>query len=391
MVNMLLINIFIVLFAGGFSVLNMFLSSEDILFGIRIPSQKYLTPEVQKVRKGFLAGMAGITIIMLILAYVQFRLYPQWSLMFSINSPLIIVLVFLFIYFLSWKRAKELKEKNNWIITGKGYSHSPVSDWEAKVSKLAVLVNIPTLVIIIVLSILTLSLYHQLPVSTPVHFGPNMVPDGWVDKSYWSVLMLPLILFIVWLIMVFSSYLIVKQRITVNKKDPILSFAQQLVYKQHLLISYGFLNTIATLLIMPLHLIVLDLISPSSFGVYYNEAFSVGVFIAMLPMLVVYFCSGDRGRKLKLSPETLEYTKCLIQTPLDTEESDVELELDDDYFWKMGLFYYNPTDPSSIIENRFGVGISFNFARGWVKIITVIGLVVFILLYGLLTVKFLKL
>lgn len=389
MMNMLVINIFIVLFAGGFSILNMFLSSEDLLFGIRIPSQKQLTPEVQKIRKGFLVGMAGITIIMLILAYMQFRLYPQWSLMFAINSPLIIVLVFLFIYFFSWRRAKELKEKDNWMITEKGYSHSPVSNWEAKVSKLAVLVNIPTLVIIIVLSILTLSLYHQLPAFTPVHFGPNNVPDGWVDKSYWSVFMIPLILFIVWLIMVFSSYLIVKQRITVDKKDPILSFAQQLVYKQQMLISYGFLSTIVTILIMPLDLIVLDLISPSSFGVYYDKAFFVVLFIAVLPMLVVHFRSGDRGRKLKLSPETLEYTKCLIQTPLDTEEGDVEL--DDDHYWKMGLFYYNPTDPSSIIGNRFGVGISFNFARGWVKIITVIGLVVFILLYGLLTVTFLKL
>jgi uncharacterized membrane protein len=56
------------------------------------------------------------------------------------------------------------------------------------------LVNIPALFIIIVLSILTLNLYHQLPASIPVHFGPNAVPDGWVDKSYWSVFLIPLLL-----------------------------------------------------------------------------------------------------------------------------------------------------------------------------------------------------
>ena len=107
---MLAINILIVLFASGFNVLNMFLSSE-VLFGVRIPSQERLTSEVKEIRKGFLVGIAGITIIMLILACVQFRLYPQWSLMFSIYGPLIIVLMFLFIYFRSWKRAKELKKK----------------------------------------------------------------------------------------------------------------------------------------------------------------------------------------------------------------------------------------------------------------------------------------
>jgi len=384
----LAINIFIILFIGGFIVLNVFVTPKDILFGVRIPSEKQLIPEVKKIRKRFIIGMVGITIIMLILAYVQFRLYPRWSLMFSINSPLIILLVFLFIYFLSWKRAKELKENNNWKTSGKAYYHSPVSEWQAKMSKLAVLVNTPPLVIIIALSILTLKLYHQLPASIPVHFGPNAVPDGWVDKTYWSVFMIPMIIFFCWLVFVFSSYLIVKQKITIDKKDPILSFAQQLVYKQQMLISLGIANTIATILIMPFHLIVLDLISPSSFGVYYDKAFFGILFIAILPMLVVYFRSGERGQKLKLSPDTLNYVKHHIQTSLDTEE--VGMELDDDHFWKMGFFYYNPADPSSIIENRFGVGIGFNFARGWVKIATVIGLVSFIILYVLLTVTFLN-
>ena len=127
----LAINIFIILFIGGFIVLNVFVTPKDILFGVRIPSEKQLIPEVKKIRKRFIIGMVGITIIMLILAYVQFRLYPRWSLMFSINSPLIILLVFLFIYFLSWKRAKELKENNIWKTSGKAYYHSPVW-WQAK-------------------------------------------------------------------------------------------------------------------------------------------------------------------------------------------------------------------------------------------------------------------
>lgn len=387
---MLAINIFIVLFAGGFSVLNMFLSSEDLLFGVRIPSQERLTPEVKEIRKGFLVSMAGTTIIMLLLVCVQFHLYPQWSLLFSINGPLIIVLVFLFIYFCSWKRGKELKEKSNWMTPGKGYSHSSVSEWKAKENKLPMVVNIPTLVIIIALFILTFSLYHRPLATIPVHFGANGVPDAWADKSFWSVSQIPLILLFIWLVIVFSCYLVVKQRITIDEKDPILSYAQQCVYKQHLLISLGLMNIIATILIIPLQLIVLDLVSPSSLGVYNNNwGFTAGVFIAMLPMLIVYFRSGQGGRKLNLLPEALEFAsyEAVQNAPVDTEG---DMVLDDDQFWKMGLFYYNPADPSSIIENRFGVGTGFNFARGWVKIITIISLVVFILLYVLLTVLFLK-
>jgi hypothetical protein len=34
-----------------------------------------------------------------------------------------------------------------------------------------------------------------------------------------------------------------------------------------------------------------------------------------------------------------------------------------DECWKWGQFYYNPDDPSLLVERRFGIGYTFNFAR----------------------------
>lgn len=34
-----------------------------------------------------------------------------------------------------------------------------------------------------------------------------------------------------------------------------------------------------------------------------------------------------------------------------------------DACWKAGLFYYNPDDPALLVEKRFGIGYTFNFAR----------------------------
>jgi len=34
-----------------------------------------------------------------------------------------------------------------------------------------------------------------------------------------------------------------------------------------------------------------------------------------------------------------------------------------DKYWKLGLFYFNPEDPAVLIEKRFGLGYTFNFAR----------------------------
>jgi uncharacterized membrane protein len=37
--------------------------------------------------------------------------------------------------------------------------------------------------------------------------------------------------------------------------------------------------------------------------------------------------------------------------------------LDDDHKWVLGLFYYNPSDPSVFVEKRVGIGYTVNFAR----------------------------
>lgn len=39
-----------------------------------------------------------------------------------------------------------------------------------------------------------------------------------------------------------------------------------------------------------------------------------------------------------------------------------------DQHWKLGLFYFNPSDPALLVEKRFGVGYTLNFAqwRAWV-------------------------
>jgi uncharacterized membrane protein len=36
-----------------------------------------------------------------------------------------------------------------------------------------------------------------------------------------------------------------------------------------------------------------------------------------------------------------------------------------DACWKLGIFYFNPTDPAVFVAKRFGVGYTFNFANRW--------------------------
>jgi uncharacterized membrane protein len=77
-----------------------------------------------------------------------------------------------------------------------------------------------------------------------------------------------------------------------------------------------------------------------------------------------------------------------LNSQLDREFNDSGneklVDIDEDSFWKGGLFYYNKNDPSIFVEKRFGVGWTLNFAHpiGYVVIfvpllfILVIGFIV---------------
>jgi uncharacterized membrane protein len=43
-----------------------------------------------------------------------------------------------------------------------------------------------------------------------------------------------------------------------------------------------------------------------------------------------------------------------------------------DEHWKLGVFYYNPDDPALLVEKRFGIGYTMNFARPLSWLITVL-------------------
>ena len=42
---------------------------------------------------------------------------------------------------------------------------------------------------------------------------------------------------------------------------------------------------------------------------------------------------------------------------------------DDDNYWKWGSIYYNPQDPSLMVEKRFGIGWTMNFGNKWAWVV----------------------
>ena len=65
-------------------------------------------------------------------------------------------------------------------------------------------------------------------------------------------------------------------------------------------------------------------------------------------------------------------------------DSSDAMPADEDKYWKLGIFYVNPDDPSLFVPDRFGVGWTNNFGRpaSWV---IVVGFVVITIAFILIT------
>ncbi|MEI6101877.1 MAG: DUF5808 domain-containing protein, partial [Eubacteriales bacterium] len=52
---------------------------------------------------------------------------------------------------------------------------------------------------------------------------------------------------------------------------------------------------------------------------------------------------------------------------------------DDDNKWVLGMFYFNPSDPSVFVEKRSGIGQTINFARpaAWIVIAVIVLVIIF--------------
>ena len=83
--------------------------------------------------------------------------------------------------------------------------------------------------------------------------------------------------------------------------------------------------------------------------------------------------TGQGGSRLRIKSERKN----------DGSEEKVEIR-DDDKHWKLGMFYYNPDDPAFIVEKRFGIGWTNNWARPISWVIT-IGFIVLTIAFSIVT------
>ncbi|OKL46898.1 hypothetical protein BSR28_05590 [Boudabousia liubingyangii] len=195
--------------------------------------------------------------------------------------------------------------------------------------------------------------WADIPQSYPSHWGPDMQPDAWTQKSVLGVSAGVIIALLFNFLMLAVTMIPWYGRINLRSTNTPLGRARlqsQMEMTQSLM---GGLMILLTILLAPMALAPLETVS------YYQVYLIIGALVLLAIYLVLtYVLIGRAGKAAEAE----------VTQALGDAATQPQWEIPDrDRFFKMGMFYYNPEDPALFVEKRSGVSVDFNYGnrRSW--------------------------
>lgn len=340
-----ILSIMILIFIMGIMMPN--LTRKNIIFGVLIPQDKIESEEINGFKRNYLNKYVLCCGLYLLLYAFVIVIYPKQFLI--VGGVFVYIFISSAIYFLTFKKLKDLKSRNKWTDGKKEVVYLETSFRSS--SKENMLVSPLWFVIPIVIIILNIiCIYRQydvLPMRIATHWGANGEVNGWIKKSYLSLMSMPLIqLFVIGVMFVaYKSIGWSKQQISVA--DPELSKEQNRLFRRKWSGAMVFITIMISLLFTLTNLKIIGLFNISS-----NSMLGLSMVISPIIIIIVIVLAirtGQGGSRIRIKRETTSVNNYI--------------ERDNDSMWKLGMFYYNPKDPSIFVEKRFGIGFTINFGN----------------------------
>ena len=360
------------------------LTRKSYLFGVKIPPEEAGCAPALELRKRYMTSCSLGGGALLLACVLQFALLPDITLAVVCYLPLLCLAVYFAAFIPNWKRAVLLKEARGWAVSNALFADTQSGHARGDLSELPYAWYLSSAALILALFIVSIIHYPLLPDTLPIHFGINMEPDKWAEKSWLTLLQMPLISAGFLLIMFLTAVGIVKARLQLDPDNPSLSFAQHRVYRRRMGHALGFMTLVISLVLaIACALTVFHTAAESAPWVrdllFWFIVLSVSC--AVTAIIAVAVKTGQGGCKVRIDAADLN----TVASNEAVSSRAKTAGRGDDRYWRLGMFYYNPDDPGVLVEDRFGFNLGFNYARLPVKICAAVFLVGVIVHYVWLT------
>ena len=377
-------NLFVFVLCAGLLMIIPQLTRKSYLFGVKIPSEEAACREAVSIKRRYMVScFIGVTIL-LALCVLQFVFFRDLTLIATLYLPLLIIPVYLAAFIPSWKKAVRLKEEKGWAVSNVLFAETGSSHTRGSLSALPYGWYICGFLMVLAVIIAAVIRYPVLGDTIPTHFNFNMEADSWADKSWLTVMAIPLTNMGLLLLMFLTAVCVEKAKLQIDPNHPRLSFAQHQVYRRRMGNAIGFMTLVMIIIIAMTQF--LYLFPDAALWSFAGGKFPVWCLLILtllliVPFIVVFVKTGQGGCKVKIDLDDSENESITAKQKSSGRG--------DDKYWLLGMFYHNPDDPAVIVEARFGAKINFNYAHRSVKIGLAIFLLALAALYLWITVKIL--
>jgi len=335
-------------------------------FGVYIPDGYVKDPVVMKLKNKYTTFVLTFGIIIFV-GYLWLALTQnpteETLILMSVSVQFTTLFVSIVYYFMMHLRVKKRKETQKWL-SGKSEVRVVDVKFQDKLKLIPRVIFIIPMIVTVGLIIYTFMKYDQMPEMIPTHWGPTGEADAFSEKTYFSVIALPLILLVMQGMFLFMSEGMKFSGVRLNPTNKKTSLAQQLAVRKYTSLLALFITIGITLMLGYFHL---QTIHPEISSSIIMWALPLTFLILTFTVVGIYAIKvGQSGSRIKVEENNL---------PIDNK-----IAVDEDEYWTGGMFYMNKNDPSIMVEKRFGVGWTLNFANpiSWIVL-----LVPLLLIFGI--------
>jgi uncharacterized membrane protein len=326
-----------------------FLLKRTIAFGVTIPEGHTDDPTIASFKKMYAATIFIIGLISMIVYFI-------WAKNSSVTEEKIVLtgltiqfgLIFLSmgLYFYFHGKITRLKRVNEW---GLHLKQVRIADLAIRTKDEMLPSFLYALPMIITFGLIayTATQYGNMPNMIPTHWGPSGQADAFSPKTPFSVIALLLILLVMQGMMLGINVFTKQSGIKLNAAKRKTSQVQQLSFRKY---TSWFLFMTSVLTTVLFGFLQLTTIHEGLGNAVLMLALPLGFLLIILIATAVYaFKVGQSGSRINVEIEDDSITGIT--------------DVDDDKYWKAGIFYVNKDDSSIFVEKRFGVGWTINFAN----------------------------
>lgn len=324
-------------------------------FGVTIPQKIYNSPELKKLRKKFAlyTGILAMTIIVIL--FLISTDVTEYVAGIQLSGAIILFLILSSIIYLKFHfTMKTLKENSNWQKEKNQQLFISTSFHKEKLtySNLWFLISF---VLTFIGAFFTLKYYHLLPEQIPMQYNFSGEITNWAEKSYRSVLMLPVTQLYLTLLFIFVNAMIARSKQQIDSENPEESLKRNTLFRKR-----WSLFTIITGNALAVLFAFIQLSFFIEMAPFIMMAVTLGFSLLIIfGAIYLAYTTGQGGSRIKNGTITTDGKS---------------INRDDDRHWKFGIFYVNREDPALFLEKRFGVGWTINLARplAWILFLGII-------------------